>query len=151
MLDLFCTIFKSAMTVKCLILYFLPSLTGLFSIQLFSVIVFIYSNYNGSEYTKIHVKHNFKKWMNQYLTAVVATRCHQLHSIQCQVSFIKPSSCMYNNSSKFRCKVPFIKPISCMYNNSSMFRCSIMCPLPIGCPWAIYKLGGTWMLLSFKQ
>ncbi len=68
MLYFFCT-FKSAMTVKFLILfYFLPSSTGLFGIyNCFLFIMFIYSDYSGSEYTKIHVKFNFKKWMNQYL------------------------------------------------------------------------------------
>ncbi len=35
--NVFCTIFKSAMIVKCLNFGFLPSSTGLFSIQLFSV------------------------------------------------------------------------------------------------------------------
>ncbi len=33
----------------------------------FLFIIFIYSYYSGSEYAKIHVKLNIKKWVNQYL------------------------------------------------------------------------------------
>ncbi len=49
-LAFFCTKFKSAIIVKCLIFYFFPPWTGLLSIQLFSVDHAYISDYNGSEY-----------------------------------------------------------------------------------------------------
>ncbi len=62
MLYFFCATFKSVMTVKCLILFnFFHLKLDCLVYNCFLFMMFIYSDYSGSEYTNIQVKLNFKK------------------------------------------------------------------------------------------
>ncbi len=144
--------------------YFLPSWTGLISIQLFSVHhVHIQCLILINEWTNLEFCTSFairQQWLPPNLTNCMVfnfnnsihdwlTKDYRSLGMMIWGALTLKTFWYLDNTTIYT--ISWTMPSTCMHYNSSKFRWSIMWPLPLCSRCVIYKASGTWMQLSFTE